>query len=354
MGAGRYEEGPVLVAEDDPDLLARLRDALRAEDASVIGCRSVRVAVSSAEFHRPSVVVLDLAMEDGRGWEVLHGAAAWPGIRWLALDRRGDALTRRAALAAGADDVVSAPLDTAEIAARVRSLRRRERANGSGVLRLGELVVDVASHEVRAAGRVVTLTALQFALLRALFEARGAALGRPQLLARIAGLEAEPPSERAIDLHVSRLRRRLGSPAGTYIRAVYGIGYRLATSAAQAASLSGEEAGAVLDSLGEAVLVIDAELRIRAANRAAARLLARDDLVGRGCAEVMACRGEDGVPVGTGCLGRAVLTGGGSVAEGCLVIGRGDQERRAGLSHAPVHVEGLSDLVAIAIHPRPR
>lgn len=348
--ADRYEGGPVLVAEDDGELLAAFREALRADDLLVIGCRTVRTAADAAEFHRPSVAVVDVAMEGGRGWELLHGATTRAGIRWLALDRRGDPLVRRAAFAAGADDVASAPLDASEVAARVRSLQRRDRGVAdTAVLRHRDLVLDLSSHEVRVGGRPVSLTAQQFAILRALCEARGAALHRSQLLARIAAVDDEPPSDRAIDLHVSRLRRRLGEPAHRYIEAVYGIGYRLAPTDAPA-PLPSDAASAVLEAMDQAVIVIDGALRIRSANRAASRLLERDDLVGRGCDEVMGCRTPDGVPLaGPSCIGRAVLSGGGRVANGKLCVRSSGWWMEVDLAHTPIRVNGGEDLVAIEI-----
>lgn len=352
--AGRYEGGSVLVAEDDAEMLGAIREALRAEDLRVIGCRTVRTAAEAAEFHRPSVVVVDVAMEGGRGWELLHGTAPRPGTRLLVLDRRAEPLVRRAAFAAGADDVASAPLDPAEIASRVRSLQKRDHGDADGaVLRHRDLVVDVASHEVRIAGQTVSVTAQQFAILRALCEARGATLHRSQLLARIAAIDDEPPSDRAVDLHVSRLRRRLGEPGCRYIEAVYGIGYRLAPAEASPA-LPGDAASAILDAMDEGVIVIDPTMRIRSANRAAARLLGCDDLVGRPCEEVLGCRTPDGSPItGHMCLGRAVMAGGGPIPHVRAVVHANGSAKEVDLSHTAVSVDGGPRLVAIEIRHDP-
>jgi len=346
----RYEGGPVLVAEDDCDLLAAIREALRSDDALVVGCRTVRTALEAAEFHRPSVAVVDLAMEGGRGWELLHGTGARAGTRLLALDRRGEPLVRRAAFAAGADDVASPPLEPSEIAARVRSLQKRDRADVDGtVLRHRDLVVDLQSHEVRVGGRAVSLTVQQFAIIRALCEARGAALHRSQLLARIAAVDDEPPSDRAIDLHVSRLRRRLGEPGCRYIESVYGIGYRLAP-AEVSTPLPGDAAGAVLDAIEQGVIVVDPTMRIRSANRAAMRLLGREDLVGLPCGDVLRCRTPEGATIaGPGCLGRAVCTGGGPIPHVSAIVAVDGSHAIVDLSHTAVALDGGPRLVAIEI-----
>lgn len=344
-------EAPVLIASDDAELVGRLREALRDEDFPVVCGRTVRGAMEALDFHRPAVVVLDLAFEAGRGWELLHALAGRAGTSVLALERHGDALARRAALAAGAADLAGPPLEPTEIALRSRALHRRERnghSNGS-VLRHEDLVMDLASHEVRVAGHTVTLTPQQFAILRALLEARGATLHRSQLLARIAAVDDEPPSDRAVDLHVSRLRRRLRSHGGSgrYIEAVYGIGYRVALAAGPAA-VPAEVAGRVLDAVTEGVLVVDADLRIVAANRAAARLLERDDLVGRSCPEVTECRTVGGVPLsGPACLGRAALSGGGTILHVPACVRADGRAMLIDLSHTAIPVDGGPDLVAI-------
>jgi DNA-binding response OmpR family regulator len=350
----RYDDGAVLLVEDDPEILTRIRDALRAEDLVVIACRTEGSAAEAVRFHRPAVVIADLDLEGGRGWQLLEGATSRAGERWLALDRRAEPLVRRAAFAAGADDVASAPFDAAEIAARVRALRDREpAASARAVLRHRELVIDIAAREVRVAGRPVELTVQQFEILRALCEARGATMHRSQLLARIAAIDDEPPSDRAIDLHVSRLRRRLGDPGGRYIESVYGIGYRLVPAKAEAA-LPGDVASAVVDAMDEGVIVTDGALRIRAANRAAARILERDDLVGRSCEEVMGCRTPEGAALtGPACIGRAVLAGGGRIANVRTCVGCRGWWMDVELSHSPVEIDGGPGLLAIEIRREP-
>lgn len=351
---GQYEGGPVLLAEDDPGILGPVREALRAEGLLVISSRTIHSALEAADFHRPSVVVLDVAMDGGRGWELLHGGASRSGTRVLVLDRAGDGSVRRAAFGAGADDVASAPIVPFEVAARVRSLARRDRVDPLGpVLRHGDLVVDVPSHEVRLGGQPIPVTAQQFAILRALCEARGATLHRAQLLARIAALEDEPPSDRAVDLHVSRLRRRLGKRGRRYIQAVYGIGYRLAAPDPRP-MLSPDTASAVLDAIGSGVLVIDDGLRIQAANRTALRLFEGEDVIGRSCHEVLRCHTPAGVAMtGPMCLGAAVLAGDAPIPNVNVLIRSNGDRVAVDLSHAPIAADDGSRLVAVEIQRPP-
>ena len=364
------DRGLVLLAEDEPGIVEAVRGAVGAA-YQVAVCRRVRAAIEALALHRPGVLILDPAMEAGRGWEVLHAVRPGAGTLVLALDRRGDALLRRSALVAGADDAVDARSDPEEISARVEALFRRGGPEGHAgrVHRHGDLVVDVAAHEVRIAGRAVPLTAQQFVILRALLEAGGATLGRPHLVARIAALDGEPPSDRAVDLHVSRLRRRLlkadGSVNGSvnadgsgkdgsrsrYVEAVYGVGYRMAHPEVAAPA---RPADAVLDALGEAVVVLDERLRIRSANGAAQRLLGRaeEELVGLECARVLGCRTLGGEPLGgPACFGRAVLRRGGALRRAPVTIDVPDGPAPVLLSHAAVRRDGAAPFVAIEVQP---
>jgi len=346
--------GPVLIAEDDAELLGAIRRALLADGLEPVGCRRVSDALAGLAYHRPAVAVIDVSMEAEAGWEVLR-AARRPGVSTLVLDRRNDPLTRRAALAAGAHDVVAASVEAEEMTARVRALLQRGRgeASGGATLRHRDLVLDVLAHDARVGGRAIELTAQQFAILRALCEARGATLHRAQLVARIASLEAQPPSERAVDLHVSRLRRRLGDSAAAprYVESVYGVGYRL-TSPDGAHRLEQLPTGDVLDALGEAVLVIDGELRIRAANLGACAVLdrPREEIVGRSCEELLGCRTPEGVPLrGPTCLGRAVLTGDGAIRHVRASVAHPRGATAVILSHARIRGTADGGLAAVEI-----
>lgn len=356
MTFARVALGPVVIAEDDPALLSSFRDAFRSADAVAITTRSARVALEAVAFHRPAVAVIDLAMEDGRGWELLYAVESHPGTSVIALDRRGEALVRRGALTAGADDVLSAPFDVEELVTRARALERRQRVEQATapVLRHRDLLIDVAAYEVRVAGRLVPLTPQQFVLLRALVEARGATLHRTQLLARIASIDGEPPSDRAIDLHMSRLRRRLGDNDGRYIEAVYGIGYRLSPADDRTGATGATLADPVLDALDDAVILTDHSLRIVSANRAARRLLGRDrsEIVGRPCAEVLACRTCDGVPLfGPACIGRASLAGDGPIGNVRARVRGPSDPLRVVFSHSPVRTVEGPPLLAIQLRP---
>lgn len=222
--------------------------------------------------------------------------------------------------------------------------------------RLGDLVLDTRTQRVRVRGRHIALTRPQLAILRALFEAAGATLSREDILARIGSVGAGA-SARAVDLQVSRLRRRLGdhSDAPRYVEAVYGSGYRLVPERADPSD--GRYADAVLEALPEPVLLLDERLIVRDVNPAAEGLLGRprEHLLGLPCGLVTDCRDCGGGSMsGARCLGRAALQG-----EAHPLEVRGTVGGVAGA--VPVvftHVHVLPDpevrLVAVSLHRDPR
>lgn len=352
--SGLPEPPFVLLADDDQARLADLRNALRLAGAHVAACPSVRVALEGITFHVPSTVVVRPAMQDGRGWEVVYAARAQGAIPTVVLDDASNPSVRRTAFAAGADDVLTAD-DPAELATRVLALASRARhPSGDGaVFRHRGLVMDVAAHMVRLHGRTIDLTAQQFAILRALLEANGATLDRDRLVSSIESLDEEPPSERAIDLHITRLRRRLGDDAHhpRYIEAVYGVGYRLAVADAAPTGI-GEEAEGVLLSLPDPLLVIDGKRRVRFANDAAVRFLARerDEIVGQTCADLLGCLDPAGGALdGPRCYARVVGAGGTTLRGAPAQIRCGGERTAVELTYSRVQTDGL---LTISIHPR--
>lgn len=345
----------VLIADDDTAKVAALRGALRVAGAEVAACKTTKIALEALRFHLPNVVVVSPEMEGGEGWSVVYAAKKQSATPTLVLDRARDESTRRTAFAAGADDVVATRTDDTELATRVIALARRNRRTDEGtpVYRHRGLVMDVAAHTVRIDARVVTLTAQQFAILRALLEANGATLSRERLLARIESLDDEPPSDRAIDLHVTRLRRRLGDDARhpRWVEAVYGVGYRLVTAEATQSEFAGDAAH-VLAALPDPLLVIDAERRVRFANDAASRFLAlpQAEIVGHSCGELLQCKDCNGVALsGTRCFARAVENADTALRAVPAVIAIGDEHVKVEFTYARVQGDGL---MTIEIRPQ--
>jgi DNA-binding response OmpR family regulator len=178
----------------------------------------------------PALVVLDVMLPEIDGLAVLEAIRRIGDTPVVMLSARGTADDRIAGLAGGADDYVAKPFSPAELVLRVtRVLERAGRgAAAAAPLWLGDLEVDEARHLATVAGRPVDLTATEFRLLAAIVAAEGRVLTRERLLDVVYGLLGDEVLERTIDVHVGRLREKLGDAAvgSRYVVTVRGVGYR--------------------------------------------------------------------------------------------------------------------------------
>jgi DNA-binding response OmpR family regulator len=149
------------------------------------------------------------------------------------LSARGQVADRVLGIHEGADDYLAKPFSPAELVVRVKAVLRRTKdssrsANGHGVLEHGDLVIDLDRVEVRRSGRPLALTPAEFRLLVALVQARGRVMSRQALLDSLYGPSQGDALERTVDVHIGRLRDKLGEAIGSprYIATVRGMGYR--------------------------------------------------------------------------------------------------------------------------------
>src|SRR2546426_1227313 len=220
----------VLVVEDEPDIrrlvvLHLERDGFRCRTASngPDALREARAAV-------PDLVVLDLMLPELDGLEVcrqLRRDAATAAVPIIMLTAKTDEVDRVVGLEIGADDYVSKPFSPKELVARVRAVLRRARPEPAPrVLAQSAITLDPSRHMVTLHGRRLELTPKEFDLLHALLDAAGRVLSREHLLNRVWGYaRADEIESRTVDVHVRRLRAKLGD-AGTRITTVKSVGYR--------------------------------------------------------------------------------------------------------------------------------
>ena len=227
---------PILVVDDDAKIVRLVRTYLERDGFIVVTAADGPAALDAIERHRPALVVLDLMLPELDGRAVIRAvrrdddAGATP---ILILSARGSTIDRIAGLEDGADDYLPKPFSPAELALRVKSILRRTGVNGSDrpgrpVLRLADLSVDLDRYEVTRDGQPIPLTRVEFKLLATLIEAGGRVLTRDQLLDAVWGQDQAEVLDRTVDVHVGRLRDRLGDDADhpRYIVTVRGIGYR--------------------------------------------------------------------------------------------------------------------------------
>ena len=222
----------ILVVDDEVDLAEAVARGLRREGYAVDIAFSGAEALDKAALTPYDLICLDLTMPGVDGREVCRSLRAAPPHpdppRILMLTARDTLEDRVAGLDDGADDYLVKPFAFAELAARVRSLLRRDAGSGSAVLEVGRLSLDTLRHEVRYDGGEVSVTSKEFALLRYFMSNPGRVLSQEELLEHVWDENADPFTN-TVRVTVGTLRRKLTAAVGGDgpIETVVGAGYRL-------------------------------------------------------------------------------------------------------------------------------
>lgn len=221
----------ILVIEDDPNIAKLIRDYLTQAGFRVLVATDGHRALALAAETSPDLVVLDLGLPGRDGLDVLRELRRGSGVPVIIVTARGEETDRIVGLELGADDYVVKPFSPKELVARARALFRRLEARDEppGMLRAGEVEIDVSRRRVLVGARPIELTATEFELLVALVREPGRVFTRGQLLDALHGVALES-YERAIDAHIKNIRRKLEPVPGAprYVQTVYGVGYRFA------------------------------------------------------------------------------------------------------------------------------
>ena len=217
----------ILLVEDDRMIGKTLQQALQQDGYAVdwvTDGESGRTAITTSQ-DAYVLVLLDLGLPRKGGLALLRELRREGNrVRVLVVTARDAVADRVEGLDAGADDYLTKPFSLDELTARIRALLRRDVTREDNELRHGDLALDTATHAVTKGGKVVDVSAREFALLAALLERPGAALSKTQLEERIYRWGDEVESN-AVEVHIHNLRKKLGSEA---IRTLRGVGYALA------------------------------------------------------------------------------------------------------------------------------
>ena len=225
----------LLIVEDDEATAAFLADNLAADGFVVAGATGAAEAIRAIEVRNPALILLDLALEDGHGLDVLDrvraadgiGSRIDPDVPVIVITGRGGEADRVRGFVRGADDYVVKPFSYGELLGRIRAVLRRAQGRPQrGVLRVGDLTLDPATRDVRLDGKPLHLSAKEFALLRALAEDPTRVLSKAELLRDVWGYMSVGQT-RTVDAHACRLRRKLGKSGRNWIVNVRGVGYKL-------------------------------------------------------------------------------------------------------------------------------
>jgi len=218
----------VLLVDDDAAIRRAVADGLELEGFRVVPASGGRAALAAAETVSPSVVLLDLAMPDLDGLDVLRRLrAGGDDVPVCVLSARDEVADRVRGLEAGADDYVVKPFAVEEVAARLHALLRRRPPPPDSRLEAGDLVVDPAAHVARRGGRDLELTRRELELLAVFLRHPGEVLSRRALHEQVWGYTFDPRTNVA-DVFVGYLRRKLeagGEPR--VLHTVRGVGFVL-------------------------------------------------------------------------------------------------------------------------------
>jgi two-component system OmpR family response regulator len=199
----------LLIVEDEPDLLRSLALAMREEGHAVDEAEDGEEGLYKALHADYDAVVLDLMLPVLDGFEVLKRLRQKQRTPVLILTARGRVDDRVRGLDAGADDYLAKPFDLRELSARLRALQRRAAGGAASEIDLGGICLDMRARTVAKAGKVVALTAREYALVEHLALHRGKVVTRTELYEHLFD-ENDSTLSNLLDVHVSNVRRKLG------------------------------------------------------------------------------------------------------------------------------------------------
>ncbi|MDT0179723.1 MtrAB system response regulator MtrA [Microbacterium sp. KSW4-11] len=217
----------ILVVDDDTALAEMIGIVLRTEGFDVAFCADGGAAVDAWRDERPDLILLDLMLPGMDGIEVCTRVRAESGVPIIMLTARTDTADVVRGLESGADDYIVKPFNPKELVARIKTRLRPTAEARSESLRIGDLTVDVAAHEVRRGDSPIALTPLEFELLVALASKPQQVFTREMLLEQVWGYHYKADT-RLVNVHVQRLRAKVERDPDNpqIVTTVRGVGYR--------------------------------------------------------------------------------------------------------------------------------
>ncbi len=220
------ENNTILVIDDDRNILAILELYLRKAGFQVATCADGAMALAAFHETRPALVVLDVMLPGRDGWSVLHDIRMEGETPVIMLTAKGDTGDRVQGLDLGADDYVSKPFDAKELIARIKAvLRRSVPVEPERTIQLEGLSVSLENYAVQLDGRPLEMPPKEIELLYFLASHSGKVFTREQLLEQVWGFDFFGDS-RTVDVHVKRIREKLGDSHPWQLKTVWGVGYK--------------------------------------------------------------------------------------------------------------------------------
>jgi len=297
----------VLVAHRTRDTVELLKTLLEGEGFTTLCAYNGRTALQYAQQNHPALLLLDQSLPLLDGIEIcrsLRQETDSPAI--FILTDKPDELGKLLAFAAGADDCLALPFHPRELLARIKAVLRRVQQHSNGahqVLQCGSLELDPDQRQVQVNGESIGLTGLEYELFFVLMKHPGRVFSRTQILEQLRGFQHNAPLDRAVDIHISNLRRKL-STSEVQIETVRGVGYRLNMQVSEVpvadspmTSEQGQLALAAFEHAPLPLIVITADRTVVLYNEAAKRLCgwSADEVIGQvKCYSLLLCHHEDG------------------------------------------------------------
>jgi DNA-binding response OmpR family regulator len=233
----------ILMVEDEASITEPLAEALDREGFATRVAGTVADAISAAEEDMPDLVLLDVMLPDGSGYDVARRLREHSKVPIIMLTARGEETDRIVGLELGADDYIVKPFSAREVAARIRAVLRRAgdtaptisaagaEAGAGGPLEVGPVHLDRARRAVSMGGNDLDLTRKEFELLALLMSEAGTVISRERLIDEVWDVNWFG-STKTLDVHVSSLRRKLGDDSADprFIHTVRGVGFRFASA----------------------------------------------------------------------------------------------------------------------------
>jgi DNA-binding response OmpR family regulator len=221
----------ILIVDDDSSIRELIELYIRKEDWESRLVNDGDTALGLLKKERFDIVLLDIMMPGKDGFTVLRELRAFSDVPVIMLTARGESLDKVIGLDSGADDYVTKPFDTAELISRIKVILRRNTVKSGRVMTFEGLYVNLDNYTVKLDGKVLDMTPKEIELLGALVCAKNRVVPREELFQKVWNDVFEEGS-RTLDVHIKRIRNKIGEGKNWRLATVWGIGYKFETEQA--------------------------------------------------------------------------------------------------------------------------